>query len=98
MPARLAASASAALHFQVGRDREGFWIAVESHGRGGGYFSSHEDALRYARFTAGHAPGARDPHRAPARAAPVLKLSGKDLAASAAGRTGPCAVSRPASG
>jgi hypothetical protein len=58
MPARPAATASAAPHFQVGRDREGFWIAVESHGRGGGYFRSREDALHYARFTAGHDPSA----------------------------------------
>ena len=44
-------------HFQVGRDREGFWIAVETRGRGGGYFASLDAALHYARLTAGREPG-----------------------------------------
>lgn len=44
-------------HFEVGRDREGFWIAVETHGRGGGYFASLDAALHYARFTTGREPG-----------------------------------------
>lgn len=40
-------------HFKIGRDREGHWIAVETHGRGGGYFRSRDDALHYARAEAG---------------------------------------------
>ncbi len=40
-------------HFRIGRDREGHWIAVETHGRGGGYFRSRDDALHYARAEAG---------------------------------------------
>lgn len=40
-------------HFAIGRDREGHWIAVETHGRGGGYFRSRDDALHYARAEAG---------------------------------------------
>jgi hypothetical protein len=53
-----AAASPAAPHFAIGRDREGFWIAVETHGRGGGYFRSRNDALHYARFAAGRDPGA----------------------------------------
>jgi len=40
-------------HFAIGRDREGHWIAVETHGRGGGYFRSLDDALHYARAKVG---------------------------------------------
>lgn len=45
-------------HFEIGRDRAGFWIAVETHGRGGGFFRSRDDALHYARFAAGRGEGA----------------------------------------
>lgn len=49
-----AAAASATRpHFKIGRDREGHWIAVETHGRGGGYFRSRDDGLHYARSEAG---------------------------------------------
>lgn len=48
-----AATATTRAHFKVGRDREGHWIAVETHGRGGGYFRSRGDALHYARAEAG---------------------------------------------
>ena len=41
------------LQFLVGRDAEGHWLAVETHGRGGGYFRSRDDALHYARAEAG---------------------------------------------
>ena len=51
MPA--AAASTARPHFKIGRDREGHWIAVETHGRGGGYFRSRDDALHYARAEAG---------------------------------------------
>ena len=51
MPA--AATSAARPHFKIGRDREGHWIAVETHGRGGGYFRSLDDALHYARAVAG---------------------------------------------
>ena len=59
MPAPQASPAPPAdrRHFQVGRDREGFWIAVETRGRGGGYFASLDAALHYARLTAGREPG-----------------------------------------
>lgn len=57
VPQASAASRPAGPHFQVGRDRDGFWIAVETHGRGGGYFCSFEAALHYARFNAGRDPG-----------------------------------------
>lgn len=45
-------------HFAIGRDREGHWIAVETHGRGGGYFRSLDDALHYARAETGSFAGA----------------------------------------
>ena len=48
-----AATSAARPHFKIGRDREGHWIAVETHGRGGGYFRSRDDALHYARAEAG---------------------------------------------
>ena len=51
MPTTVASAAR--LHFRIGRDREGHWIAVETHGRGGGYFRSRDDALHYARAEAG---------------------------------------------
>ncbi len=35
-------------NFLVGRDREGRWVALASHGLGGGYFRSREAAIRYA--------------------------------------------------
>lgn len=35
--------------FLVGQDLEGRWIAVETHGRGGGLFRSCADALHYAK-------------------------------------------------
>lgn len=49
----VAAASTSRPHFKVGRDREGHWIAVETHGRGGGYFRSRDDALHYARAEAG---------------------------------------------
>ncbi len=36
--------------FVVGRDGEGHWLAVETHGLGGGLFTNRDAALRYARF------------------------------------------------
>lgn len=48
-----AAASATRPHFKIGRDREGRWIAVETHGRGGGYFRSRDDALHYARTEAG---------------------------------------------
>ena len=52
MPAAAAAS-RAHPHFKIGRDREGHRVAVETHGRRGGYFRSRDDALHYARAEAG---------------------------------------------
>ena len=46
------------LHFVVGQDREGYWLAIEMHGRGGGLFISREAALKYAEFETDHQPGA----------------------------------------
>jgi hypothetical protein len=48
-----AAASATRPHFKIGRDREGHWIVVETHGRGGGYFRSRDDALHYARAEAG---------------------------------------------
>ena len=44
--------------FLVGLDAEGNWIAVETHGRGGGIFADRRTALRYAVFETGHRPRA----------------------------------------
>ena len=41
------------LQFVVGQDELGRWIAVESHGRGGGIFVNRRAALNYAAFEAG---------------------------------------------
>uniref|UniRef100_A0A9E7ZJX1 Uncharacterized protein n=1 Tax=Bosea sp. NBC_00436 TaxID=2969620 RepID=A0A9E7ZJX1_9HYPH len=42
------------LQFLVGRDAEGHWLAIETHGRGGGIFADRSAALRYAVFETGH--------------------------------------------
>ena len=44
--------------FVIGQDPEGHWLAVETHGLGGGIFRSRADAVHYARFEADHAPDA----------------------------------------
>ena len=44
--------------FLVGQDGEGHWLAVETHGFGGGLFVSRSGALRYARDESHNAPGA----------------------------------------
>ncbi|MFY9627257.1 MAG: hypothetical protein WAK03_03770 [Methylocystis sp.] len=41
------------LQFVVGQDETGRWVAVESHGRGGGIFINRKSALNYAAFEAG---------------------------------------------
>ena len=48
-----AAATATRPQFKIGRDREGHRIAVETQGRGGGYFRSRDDALHYARSEAG---------------------------------------------
>jgi hypothetical protein len=45
------------LSFLVGRDRAGYWLAVERHGLGGGIFTSRKAALAYARAECCGAPG-----------------------------------------
>jgi hypothetical protein len=45
------------LHFVIGKDQEGHWLAVETHGCGG-LFISREAALKYAEFETDHRPGA----------------------------------------
>ena len=44
--------------FLVGQDPQGRWLAVETHGMGGGLFRSKIDALHYAVFETGKRPGA----------------------------------------
>ena len=44
--------------FIVGQDGDGHWLAVETHGRGGGLFATRDAALRYARDETGRRPGA----------------------------------------
>ena len=42
----------------VGQDGQGRWIALESHGLGGGYFRSREAAFQYAVAETGRRAGA----------------------------------------
>ncbi len=44
--------------FLIGRDTEGHWLAVETHGLAGGFFTSQDAALRYASFETDHRKGA----------------------------------------
>ena len=44
--------------FLVGQDGEGHWLAVETHGLGGGIFVTKDAALRYARVETDKRPGA----------------------------------------
>ncbi len=46
------------LAFVVGQDREGHWLAVETHGFGGGIFRSRDIAAHYAREECHRRPGA----------------------------------------
>jgi hypothetical protein len=46
------------LHFVIGKDHEGYWLVVETHGRRGGFFISREAALKYPEFETDHRPGA----------------------------------------
>ncbi len=51
-------SGEATVSFLVGRDGEGHWLAVETHGLGGGLFRTRDTALHYARDESGRRPGA----------------------------------------
>ena len=42
----------------VGQDGQGRWVALESHGLGGGYFRSREAAFQYAVGRTGRRAGA----------------------------------------
>ena len=44
--------------FLVGQDGEGHWLAVETHGLGGGIFKSRDKAFQYARDESHRQPGA----------------------------------------
>lgn len=44
--------------FLVGLDAEGHWVAVETHGRGGGIFADRGTAIRYAESETGRRPRA----------------------------------------
>lgn len=44
--------------YVIGRDPEGRWIALETHGLAGGIFRSQEAAADYAAFETHHRPGA----------------------------------------
>nr|WP_128564365.1 RAG2 PHD domain containing protein [Methylobacterium crusticola] len=46
------------LSFLVGPSLEGHWLAIETHGLGGGIFRSQRDALNYAAFETGRRPDA----------------------------------------
>ena len=44
--------------FVVGQDPQGRWVAVETHGLGGGLFRTRNDALHYAVDLTDHRPDA----------------------------------------
>ena len=44
--------------FLVGQDGDGHWLAVETHGLGGGIFRSRDTAVRYALHESHRLPGA----------------------------------------
>jgi hypothetical protein len=44
--------------YLIGQDSEGHWVALETHGRGGGLFASREAAARYAAFETDRRPNA----------------------------------------
>ena len=44
--------------FVVGQDPQGYWVAVEIHGLGGGIFRTRHDAIHYAVDITDHRPDA----------------------------------------
>ncbi len=52
------ASPACQRNFVVGQDYQGHWLAVETHGLGGGIFADRRTALRYAAFETGWRPNA----------------------------------------
>jgi hypothetical protein len=56
LPFPLPATGEAA-RFVVGQDRQGHWIAVEIHGRGGGLFRNRQAAFHYAESETGRRRG-----------------------------------------
>lgn len=50
--------AASAPSFVIGRNAQGQWLAVETHGLGGGIFRTCGHALSYAAFETGHRPQA----------------------------------------
>ena len=40
-------------HFDIKRNRQGYWIARDRHGLAGGTFLTRKDALRFALFESG---------------------------------------------
>lgn len=44
--------------FVIGRDAEGHWLAIETHGLGGGLFRSQDAAFKYATCETDHRFGA----------------------------------------
>lgn len=57
-PARSSASPAPGPAFLVGCDAEGHWLAVETHGLGGGIFRDKQAALHYACAETGRRIGA----------------------------------------
>lgn len=46
--------ATEAARYVVGQDLDGYWIAVEVHGRGGGLFRDRQAAFHFAENETGH--------------------------------------------
>ena len=54
----LSSPPAAAPAYVVGRDAEGRWLAVETHGVAGGIFRTEADAIRFAQDETFRSPGA----------------------------------------
>ncbi len=53
------------LHFIIGQDETGEWLALESHGLIAGLFKSQADAVHFARLECGRREGAIELSQAP---------------------------------
>ena len=52
-------------HFVIGQDKEGHWLALETHRLGGGLFTSRQSAVHFVELETGHRSGAYEFASAP---------------------------------
>ncbi|MFD1703749.1 RAG2 PHD domain containing protein [Methylopila henanensis] len=56
-PQLIRVDAASRPEFIVGQSPEGWWLAVETHGRGGGIFRDRDSAIAYVAEETGSMPG-----------------------------------------